>query len=80
MTAPTEQTALQPQGTHHFVITLQRVVNGGFAMATFANHITPAQGATRNDVYRQILQDIASRNPELADANVVFFSLEPNQL
>jgi hypothetical protein len=72
--------APQQQGTHHFVMTLQRPIGSGFTMGTFSNHITPAPVMTRHDVYQAIKQEIGQADPDFTDATVVFFSLEPNQL
>ncbi|GAA0960938.1 MULTISPECIES: hypothetical protein [Streptomyces] len=83
MTAQTQQTArpaAQQQGSHHFVLTLQKPHGGGFISATFANTFTPRPGDTRADLYEVLRKEITQAHPELADANVMFFSLEPNGL
>ncbi|UQI47307.1 hypothetical protein M1P56_24640 [Streptomyces sp. HU2014] len=68
------------QGSHHFVITLQTATRNGWATGTWSHTWTPTPGLTREDVYRKILADLVEINPEYARANVLFFSLEPNQL
>lgn len=83
MSSQTQQTtapAPRQPGTHHFVITLQRPTGGGFHTATWAGSTTPPAGATRTDVYRGILAEIAQHNPEFARPNVMFFALEPDEL
>ncbi|MFE3215197.1 hypothetical protein [Streptomyces antimycoticus] len=83
MTAQTQQTtgpAAQQQGSHHFVLTLQKPHGGGSITATFANTFTPRPGDTRADLYEVLRKEITQANPELANANVMFFSLEPNGL
>jgi hypothetical protein len=80
MTAPTSHTpapAPQEQGSHHWVMTVELP---GRAMHTCSGTWTPAQGATRHDAFLAIKANIAEQSPEMARANVVFFSLEPNQL
>ncbi|MET9510060.1 hypothetical protein ABZX62_16640 [Streptomyces flavidovirens] len=80
MSTQTEQTTIPapaPQGTHHWVMTLE--LPGRMAM-TASGTFTPPAGWTRHDMYRAIKDDIARENPELATANVMFFALEPNQL
>ncbi len=69
------------QGTHHFVLTLQQQVpDGAFAMVTFANGCTPQPGQTRADVYTDLLAAVTYEVPELKGANIIFFSLERNEL
>ncbi|MGA6159305.1 hypothetical protein ACPEIC_38860 [Stenotrophomonas sp. NPDC087984] len=83
MTTQTQQTtgpAAQQQGSHHFVLTLQKPHGGGFISATFTNTITPRPGTTRADIYEALREQVTRANPELANANVMFFSLEPNGL
>ncbi|GHJ27819.1 hypothetical protein TPA0910_22520 [Streptomyces hygroscopicus subsp. sporocinereus] len=83
MTTQAQQTtspSAQQQGSHHFVLTLQKPHGQGFVTATFANTITPLPGDTRAHIYEALCKGVAQANPELADANVLFFSLEPNQL
>lgn len=80
MTSQTTQTAspaVTSQGSHHWVMTVELP---GRAMNTRYGTWTPPQGATRHDVFTAIKTEIAQGSPEMATANVVFFSLEPNQL
>jgi len=69
--------APQPQGSHHWVLTLELP---GRAMTTRSGTWTPPSGTTRYDVLKAIQNEIAQRDPEMARANVVFWSIEPNQL
>ena len=83
MTTQTQQTtgpAAPQQGSHHFVLTLQKPHRGGFISATFANTFTPRPSDTRADLYEVLRKEITQAHPELTDANVLFFSLERNQL
>ena len=71
----------QQQGTHHFILTLQSPAPGGaVAMSTFSNAITPPAGWNRSQLYKALLNQVTSDNPELAGANTVFFSLERNEI
>ncbi|WP_421108273.1 hypothetical protein [Streptomyces sp. NEAU-S77] len=83
MTTQTQQPtgpAAQQQGSHHFILTLQKPYQGGFVTATFTNTFTPRPDDTRADIYKVLFEQVTRANPELANANVLFFSLERNQL
>ncbi len=73
----TTQTTTPQQGSHAWVMTLELP---GRAMDTQYGTWTPPEGATRHDVFMAIKTEIGREAPEMARANVVFFSLEPNQL
>ncbi|MEU4798666.1 hypothetical protein [Streptomyces sp. NPDC023327] len=78
--AETEQsaeTAIQPQGSHHWVMTLEIP---GRLTSTRSATFTPPQSWTRMDAFVAIKKELARSNPELAHANVMFFALESNQL
>jgi len=79
-----EQTVSQPQqqGTHHFIITVQKPLPGGagFAVADWSGWINPQPGSTRQDIYLWLKEEQARRNPELVNASVIFFDLQPNKL
>ncbi|MFH8891246.1 hypothetical protein ACWGHM_04400 [Streptomyces sp. NPDC054904] len=79
MSTQTEKTtaAAAPQGSHHWVMTLELP---GRAMQTTFGTWTPPQGATRHDAFMAIKANVATQQPEMERANVVFFALEPNQL
>ncbi|WP_405635282.1 hypothetical protein OHB53_18325 [Streptomyces sp. NBC_00056] len=70
-------TASQPQGTHFFVLTLNKP---GELMVTQEGTCTPQPGATRQDMYRLLYDAVTSQDPDLSGAAVGFFSLEPNRL
>ncbi|MEU0443444.1 hypothetical protein ABZ202_27545 [Streptomyces sp. NPDC006186] len=69
--------ARQTQGTHHFVITLEKPGRLSF---TQEGTFTPPPGATRQDAFRHIVQSVFDQYPHLKEAAVGFFLLEPNQL
>ncbi|MYS46063.1 hypothetical protein GTY23_33695 [Streptomyces sp. SID5998] len=69
--------AQQGQGTHHFVITLEKP---GWLSVTQEGTFTPPPGSTRQDAYLSIYRAVTSQDPDLNGASVGFFLLEPNQL
>jgi len=75
--APETATA---QGSHHYLITLQRPLNGGFSISTWSGECTPPEGAHRSGFYLWLREDIARAHPEFADASVLFFDIQPNRL
>ncbi|MFM9369050.1 hypothetical protein [Streptomyces sp. Da 82-17] len=81
MSTHTEQTtntaADQAQGTHCWVMTLE--IPGRGSGTTYGT-LTPAPGWTRYDALMAIKDDIARQNPQLTNGNIMFFSIEPNQL
>ncbi|MFJ8298668.1 hypothetical protein ACIQ9R_22640 [Streptomyces sp. NPDC094447] len=72
-TAPTAA----PQGTHHYVLTLDLP---GRMATTWTGTLTPGTTDTRHDIYAFLRRHITAELPEYGRANVVFFALEPNQL
>ncbi|MGW2261435.1 hypothetical protein ACWCXE_27075 [Streptomyces sp. NPDC001780] len=70
-----------PQGSHHFVLTIQKPIGpGAYAIADFSGWINLASGSTRHDAFKAIREEHARRNPETRDGTVLFFYLERNQL
>ncbi|WP_233414892.1 hypothetical protein [Streptomyces sp. N35] len=66
---------ISDNGTHHFILTLQRPQG---VTSTRSSLVTPRPGATRAEVLSAI---IAHYFPELSTGIVIlYFSLEPNQL
>lgn len=65
------------QGSHFYVLTVEKQ---GLASATCSGSYTPPAGATRLDVFNTVYAELTSSAPTLQRANVVFFSLEPNQV
>ncbi|MGW1102734.1 hypothetical protein [Streptomyces sp. NPDC002540] len=71
----------QPQGHYHFVLTVQKPLpSGGYTVADWHGYMTPEPGWTRHDTYLAIRAEHVKQNPHLANACVLFFSLEANQL
>ncbi|WP_314242296.1 hypothetical protein [Streptomyces sp. DSM 40907] len=73
----TSATPTVAQGSHMWVLTLEIPGRG---MTTQFGTSTPPADATRYDVLVALRGHIVAHNPEMASANTVFFSLEPNQL
>lgn len=71
---------MSEQGTHHFVMSVQKPQAGGFAMATWSGDFTPPPGSTRRDAYGWLCEQFDREYPDLARGVVIFFSLEPNTL
>ncbi|MCX4984544.1 hypothetical protein [Streptomyces sp. NBC_00572] len=67
----------QPQGTHHYVLTLDLP---GREMATWTGTVTPGTADTRYDVYVFLRKHVTADRPDFARANVTFFALESNAL
>ncbi|MFF2061104.1 hypothetical protein ACFVWZ_04750 [Streptomyces sp. NPDC058200] len=65
------------QGSHFYVLTLEKP---GLMSATRTGTYTPAPGTTRNDAFNDIYDQLTSSNRDLYRANVVFFTIESNQI
>ncbi|WP_327162089.1 hypothetical protein [Streptomyces zaomyceticus] len=68
------------QGDHFWFMSF--VANG--PRGTYATHRTGcfdiAQGATRQAAFVEILTSLRQQNPDLADATVTAFDIQPNKL
>ncbi|MFJ5927612.1 hypothetical protein ACIQF6_33955 [Kitasatospora sp. NPDC092948] len=73
--------AAQEQGTHHYVLTLQKPVpnSASYVVATSSGTCSPT-GMSRQDVYTWLVGEMVRRTPQLAGASTVFFDLRPNQI
>lgn len=70
----------QQQGTHHFVLTVQKLSGSVMQIGTWEGHCTPPPGLSRHDVYRWLMQEHNRTHPRLAGGAVIFFDLAPNHL
>ncbi|MFE2303297.1 hypothetical protein ACFXAW_34465 [Streptomyces sp. NPDC059445] len=52
----------------------------GLVSTTRSGTYTPRPGATREDAYQEICQEVTASHPALRGATVLFFSLELNRL
>ncbi|MCU7827327.1 hypothetical protein [Kitasatospora sp. DSM 101779] len=71
--------AAPPQGSHHYILTLQKPMGGGFMISSSSGTCSPA-GMSRYDVYTRLVADMVRQDPQLAGASVLHFDLQPNQL
>lgn len=69
-----------PPVPYAWLITLQIPIGGGMRTFTTNGIYGAAPGATRTSIYQSIRAHLTEQNPDLANANVLFFSLEPDQL
>ena len=67
-----EQSA--PELTHFYILTLNLPGRG---QASWAGELRLCPGARRKEVYDYLRAQIAEKYPEMADANPVFFTLDP---
>ncbi|MGK5627310.1 hypothetical protein [Streptomyces sp. URMC 123] len=73
----TTTAASTPQGSHHWVMTVE--IPGRVTFTEYGTW-TPPAGATRHDAFMSIKKHMAVDHPELANANVMYFALERNEL
>ncbi|MFK0114227.1 hypothetical protein [Streptomyces sp. NPDC091217] len=76
-TAPAAGNIPQAQGTHHWILTLEKP--GWFSM-TQEGTFTPPPGTTRQDVYRFLYEAVTEQDADLHGASVGYFELTSNQL
>ncbi|MFD5084351.1 hypothetical protein ACFWOG_17145 [Kitasatospora sp. NPDC058406] len=69
------------QGTHHYVLTLQKPMpNGvGYMVFTSSGHCSPT-GMSRHDVYAWLIGEMVRQTPHLAGASTLFFDVQPNRI
>lgn len=78
---PTATDVPAGQPTHHYVMTIQKQLQRGVAVATFNNAVPIPSGWTRGDVFRQLYREFTTgEHASLAGGQVLFFSLERDQL
>ncbi|MFJ9605451.1 hypothetical protein ACIRS1_03745 [Kitasatospora sp. NPDC101176] len=66
--------------THAWVITLQKPLAHGLATVTVDGTYSAQPGDTRPIAYRKVRTWVDEQDPDMAGANVLFFSLEPYRL
>lgn len=67
----------EEQGSHHWVMTLELP---GYATTTRNGTWTPPPGTTRHDAFAAIRNAITADHSHMAEANVMFFAFELNQI
>lgn len=77
----TRQNAKTTDQMHRYmwVITVQWPAGRGFGNATFSSTVDVPAGASRLDIYLQVVE-IAKRETGATSLNVMFFTLEPDRL
>ncbi|MFF0055719.1 hypothetical protein ACFYRI_15140 [Streptomyces microflavus] len=66
----------EPEGTHHYILTLQTSTPNGYTITTNSGAYTPPEeGETRYQSFHALLRHVGG---ESSGASVLFFSLEPN--
>lgn len=77
----TEATAgTSEQGTHFWHMSFLARNELGLAPVERNGHLTPPPGATRFDAMNLIQQAVVAASPYLADATMLSFDIQPNQL
>lgn len=67
---------VEPEGTHHYILTLQTSSPTGYTITTNSGAYTPPEGGeTRYQSFHALLRHVGG---ESSGASVLFFSLEPN--
>ena len=76
----------EPTRTYHWLLTLQWFVDTAIANATTGGTVDVTAGASRNALYLELFErvaaDVAAKQSDrrVYNANVLFFSLEPDDL
>ncbi len=65
---------------YHFVLTAQRFGAGGTEIVTTHGTLTLNPQATRAEAFEFARNDLRKRTGWTSDPNILFFSLEPNQI
>ncbi|MZE55029.1 hypothetical protein GTY86_27880 [Streptomyces sp. SID5770] len=63
-----------------YILTLQLPTRTGLAVQTWANTADVPPGTSRHTVYKEVIGQCTAGAPEWATANVIFWSLEPDDL
>ncbi|WP_033820992.1 hypothetical protein [Kitasatospora sp. MBT63] len=81
VTAQSPAAATPQQGTHHYVLTLQKPMphGNGFMVSTCSGRCSPT-GMSRSDFYVWLIGEMVRQTPQLAGASTVFFDVQPNRL
>ncbi|MGW2364819.1 hypothetical protein ACWCZ5_04445 [Streptomyces sp. NPDC001667] len=77
MTAQSSSQRIQQQGSHLYILTLDKP---GDVSGSWHGTWTPPHGATRWDALVQLKEQIEKADPRFAGSTIAFFALEPNQL
>ncbi|MFD0437016.1 hypothetical protein [Streptomyces chartreusis] len=68
------------QGTHFWFMSLALITHQGLSFYRRTGHLSLNPGATRTDVFEEILDSVKAGTPELSTAVVLAFDIQPNAL
>ncbi|MFB7285448.1 hypothetical protein [Actinacidiphila glaucinigra] len=68
------------QGTHFWFMSLVLITSEGMSFYRRTGHLTVNPGATRFNAFEEILSAMKEGTPELRDAVVLSFDIQPNRL
>ncbi|MBP0453978.1 hypothetical protein J5Y04_31215 [Kitasatospora sp. RG8] len=80
-TAQSPAAGVPQQGTHQYVLTLQKPMpNGvGYMVSTSSGTCSPT-GMSRHDLYTWLVGEMVRQTPQLASASTLFFDVQPNRI
>lgn len=67
-------------GTHFWFMSLYLATPAGFAFYRRTGTYSPGPGCLRTEAFDQLLDHVKEKTPELRDAVVVAFDIQPNAL
>ncbi|QKW31422.1 hypothetical protein HUT11_35245 (plasmid) [Streptomyces seoulensis] len=73
-------TSNEPQGTHFWHMSFLARNELGIAAIERNGHLTPPPGVTRFDAMNLIRQEVVAASPYLADAAMLSFDIQPNEI
>ncbi|MGP3686515.1 hypothetical protein ACTVZO_17715 [Streptomyces sp. IBSNAI002] len=71
---------MSEQGTHFIFMSLTVPTPQGFMTLRRSGAVTPPQGATRLDMFEVLRQQVIAEDPSHAEAVVIAFDIQPNEL
>lgn len=76
----TQTTPHHEQGTHFWHMSFLAHNAIGMTAQSRSGHYTPDPGMTRFDAFQEIHRQVVEASPYLADAPMLSFDIQPNQL
>lgn len=76
----TQTTPPQEQGTHFWHMSFLARNEIGMTAQSRTGHYTPEPGITRFDAFEKIHRQVIDASPYLADAAMLAFDIQPNQI
>lgn len=71
---------MSEQGTHFIFMALTVPTPNGFMTLRRSGVVTPPVGATRQDMFERLRQQVIAEDPSYAEAVVISFDIQPNKL